>query len=183
MRIIEGTVDEIVEYQRRTSADVDSVDDSTGAAPEQEPEAAVSTSALGSDDVDSFAILQFVYAWAHDGATTRRVLTYLRQALEQDTLIEIGRSDRSDDGYTDYLMVRDDAPRRFGAVVYVKPSNGGLTLRLRPEDVADINDERVKLRRVAASQQYAVTCRLVDDEAVELALMLTGRALAKVRPA
>ncbi|WP_431904554.1 hypothetical protein [Micromonospora carbonacea] len=182
MRIIEGTVDEIVEYQRRNGTAVDPVDDPTEADPEQEPEAAVTTSALSLDDEDSFPLLQFVYTRASDGATTRRVLTYLRRALEQETLVEIGSSDRSYDGYTNYLMVRDDAPRRFGAVAYVKPSNGGLTLRLRPEDVADITDERVKLRQGASTRKYAVTCRLVDDEAVELALMLTGRALAKVRP-
>lgn len=182
MRIIEGTVDEIIEYQRRNGTDPETGEDpNEAAAPAQEPEPAVSTSALGLDDEESFTTLQFVYTRARDAATTRRVLTFLGRVLEQDTLIELGLSDRTHDGYTHYLMVRDNGPRRFGAVVYLKPANGGLTLRLLPEDVADIADERVKLRKVAPTHQYAVTCRLVDDEAVELALTLTGRALAKVR--
>lgn len=183
MRIIEGTVDEIIEYQRRNGVDPEPGEDPHGVTltPTQEPEPAVSTSTLGLDDEDSFTILQFVYTRARDAATTRRVLSFLGRVLEQDTLIEIGLSDRTHDGYTHYLMVRDDGPRRFGAVVRLKPANGGLTLRLFPEDVADVTDERAKLRRVAASDPYAVTCRLVDDEAVELALKLTSRALAKVR--
>ncbi|MEU6021351.1 hypothetical protein [Micromonospora sp. NPDC047134] len=181
MRIIEGTVEEIIEYQRRGGAEPEPVDDPSGAAPEVEPETAVSTSVLGLDDEDSFAILQFVYTRARDGATTRRVLAFLNRVLEQGTMIEMGQSNRSYDGYTQYLMVRDDGPRRFGAVAYIKPANGGLTLRLRPEDVADIADERVTLRRVVSTDPYGINCQLVDDEAVELASQLTERALAKIR--
>ncbi len=43
------------------------------------------------------------------------------------------------DGLTDYLMIRDDGVRRYGAVAYVKPANGELTLRLTKEDVADVD--------------------------------------------
>lgn len=180
MRIIEGTVEEIVEYQRQTGQAVPGSDDET-AAPEKEASPTVSTSALDADDEDAFFIKQFVYTRAKDGGTANRVLAFLRQALELKTLIEVGESDRTQDGYTDYIMVRDDGPKKYGAVVYVKPGNGGLTLRLRPEDVADIDDERVKLRNVAPTQKYAVNCPLNDNEAVDLALELTTRALKKVR--
>jgi hypothetical protein len=68
-------------------------------------------------------------------------------------------------------------------VVYVKPHNLGLTVRLRPEDLEDLNDAHIKPRDVVATQQYAVNCPLTDDAAVEMALTLTERALAKVRRA
>lgn len=180
MRIIEGSVDEIIEYEKRRAHNEPGGDDET-AAPEKEASPTVSASALDSDDEDAFLIKQFVYTRAKDGGIANRVLSFLRQASELNTLIEMGESSHSHDGYTNYIMVRDDGPKKYGAVVYVKPGNGGLTLRLRPGDVADLDDERIKLRKVAPTQKYAVNCPLNDDEAVELALMLTKRALGKVR--
>jgi hypothetical protein len=66
-------------------------------------------------------------------------------------------------------------------VVYVKPHNSGLTVRLRPDDVADLDDDHIRERDVVPTQQYAIKCPLVDDAAVDVALELTKRALAKVR--
>jgi hypothetical protein len=109
------------------------------------------------------------------------VLKFIYRSADLGTIVESGASERSKDGLTDYLMVRDDGPRRFGAVAYVKPSNGGLTLRLRPEDVNDITNERIKPRDVAASQKYAINCPLVDEAAIDLAIELTQRALELVR--
>ncbi|MGN9812577.1 hypothetical protein ACTMSW_24890 [Micromonospora sp. BQ11] len=180
MRIIEGTVDEIIEYQTRTNQGPPADDDET-AAPEKEATPTRSTSALDSDDEETFFIKQFVYTRAKDGGTANRVLTFLNRALDLKTVAAIGESDRTHDGYTDYIMVRDEGPKKYGAVVYVKPANGGLTLRLRPEDVADLDSHRIKLRNVAPTQKYAVNCPLNDDEAVDLALLLTERALDKVR--
>lgn len=179
MRIIEGTVEEIIEYQKQTGQALPGDDDT--AAPENEASPTVSASALDADNEDAFFIKQFVYTRAKDAGTANRVLGFLRRALELKTLIEVGESDRTQDGYTDYIMVRDDGPKKYGAVVYVKPGNGGLTLRLRPEDVEDLDDERIKLRNVAPTQKYAVNCPLRDKEAVDLALELTERALKKVR--
>ena len=180
MRIIEGTPAEIVEYQQRIGQVAPSSEDET-AAPDKEASPTVSTAAVDSDEDDAFFIRQFVYTRANDGGTASRVLQFLRRVLDLDTLIQVGESDTTQDGYTHYIMVRDNGPRKFGAVVYVKPGNGGLTLRLRPEDVEDFEDERIKIRNVAATQVYAVNCPLVDDKAVERALQLTERALAKVR--
>lgn len=180
MRIIEGTVDEIIEYQKRTNQ-IPSTDDDETAAPDKEAPPTRSTSALDSDDDDAFYIKQFVYGRAKDGATANRVISFLNRVLELKTLISIGESERTNDGYTDYIMVRDDGPKKFGAVVYVKPGNGGLTLRLRPEEVSDIDDSRIKFRNVATTQKYAVNCPLNDDDAVDLAVTLTERALEKVR--
>jgi hypothetical protein len=62
LRIIEGTVDEIIEYEKRISqAPATAGDDDETAAPEKEATPTVSTSALDSDDEDAFFIKQFVY--------------------------------------------------------------------------------------------------------------------------
>lgn len=94
-----------------------------------------------------------------------------------------GRARTPGDGLGPYLMIRDDGPERFGAVVYVEPHNLGLTVRLRPEDVADLSDTHIQPRGVVSSRQYALNCPLVDGAAVDVALALAERALAKVRNA
>jgi hypothetical protein len=109
------------------------------------------------------------------------VLDFLRKVEKLGTRLEIGKSARTRDGRSDYVMVRDAGPALYGAVVYLKPDTGGLTLRLRPGDVADIVDPRVRVREVRSSAKYAINCPLNDDAAVELAVRLTERALAKVR--
>lgn len=183
MRVIEGTVDEIVEYQQRTGQLLaNGRDVQTESIPTEDPPASVSTAVLDSDDEEAFFIKQFVYNRANNGGTARRVIKYLEQVIALGTLVEVGESERTHDGLTDYVMVRDQGPRRFGAVAYVRPANGGLTLRLRPEDVDDIDDERMRERNVSANQQYAIICPLADEAAVDLALSLTKRALEKVRP-
>ncbi|UWW96406.1 hypothetical protein GO605_35980 [Streptomyces murinus] len=78
-------------------------------------------------------------------------------------------------------MVRDAGIRRFGAVAYVKATNGGLTLRLTREDVVDVDDRAISFRNVRAGHQYVVNCPLRDEAAVQVALTLVQLALAKVR--
>jgi hypothetical protein len=186
MRLIEGTVDEVVEYQQRISATGNDVvtDVGTPAAdviPEgHDPAEARTASGDSWTDDDEFFIKQFIYGRATDGPTAERVLRYLHLVADMGTAIATGKSERTKDGLTDYLMVRDEEPRRFGAVAYVMPS-GRLTLRLRPEDVSDLTDERIKPRDVKASQKYAINCPLVDDKALDLAVTLTERALNMVR--
>lgn len=187
MKIIEGTVEEIVEYQKLTVAepaktgtaagDGESVPEDSGS----ETVPARSVSQFSGEDEDSYFVRQFVYARATSAASCRRVLDYLERVLELGTHIEVGTSQNSKDGYNNYLMIRDDGKQRFGAVAYVKPHNSGLTIRLRPEDVTDLDDSHIRERDVVSTQQYALNCPLVDDAAVEVALELTKRALAKVR--
>jgi hypothetical protein len=179
MRIIEGTVEEVVEYQRRTGqrgdhvAEDDLPDDVAAGKGEvvEDPE----------DEEGWFAIKQLIYSRARDARTTKRVLDYLDQAWELDVVVEVGESIRTKDGNTDYLMIRDSGPRRFGAVAYVHPASGRTTLRLQPQDVADLEDSHIKQRNVRKGHQYVITCPLVDDKAVEVAVELTKRALKKVR--
>jgi hypothetical protein len=179
MRIIEGSVDEIIEYQQRTGqrsgrdADEDLPDDVATGQGEvvDDPE----------DEEGRFAIQRLIYSRARDGRTTKRVLDYLDQAWDLDVIVEIGESERTRDGNSDYLMIRDSGPRRFGAVAYVHPASGRLELRLQPEDVADFEDPHIKRRNVREGHQYVITCHLVDDQAVDVAVELTKRALEKVR--
>jgi hypothetical protein len=128
-----------------------------------------------------FSIQQFIYSRARDAQRTKRVLDYLNRAWELDVMVEVGESERSKDGAGDYLMATDSGPRRFGAVAYVHPASGRLTLRLQPQDVSDLEDPHIKARNVRSGHQYVILCPLVDDEAAQVAIQLTKRALDKVR--
>ena len=178
MKIIEGTVDEIVEYQKRTSTE-GQVGDSTPEPDGNEPPTAVSAEhGLGGDE--GFYIKQHVFSRASDPNVARRVFDYL-EGLPAGTKLEIGTSERTPDRWSDYLMLRDAGPQRFGAVVYVDPDSGRLTFRLRPEDVADLDDDGIIERNVAAKQKYAIRCMLTADSRLPLARTMTERALHLVR--
>ncbi len=110
----------------------------------------------------------------------RRVLRFIDE-LPEGTTVEIGSSERTSDGWSKYLMVRDDGSQKFGAVVYVLPHSGRLTFRLRPEDVADLDNEDIVERNVVATQKYAIRYMLDDDSKLEAARSLTERALKIVR--
>lgn len=185
MRIIEGTVEEIVKYQQLTQSNVGAgaPTPDIGGVPEAGTESAPARSVRMLEGDDGEYIRQYVSARAMTEQGRDRVLQFLERVLELGTSIEPGTSQNAEDGLGPYLMIRDDGPQRFGAVVYVKPHNLGLTVRLRPEDVADLSDPHIQPRDVVASQQYALNCPLVDDAAVDVALALAERALAKVRNA
>lgn len=183
MRIIEGTVEEIVEYEARVGPAVTSTahgGQESDPADEPTPPAARATSPTW-DEEDAFFIRQFVYNRAASGASAGRIMQYLEAVADLGTVIEAGQSERTRDGLTNYLMVRDAGPRRFGAIAYVKPKNGGLSLRLRPEHIEDLDDDHIQFRDVVATQKYAINCPLSDNETVDLAVELTRRALKIVR--
>jgi TIR domain-containing protein len=140
-----------------------------------------SASTFDGDGDEAFFVRRYVYSRVANGAIQRRVFAFLRGAIALGTKIDIGRSPRTVDGRTDYLMVRDRGPQRYGSVVYLRPANGGLTLRLRRGDVAFVDDPHVRPRDVADRDPYQVNCPLSDDDAVQVALHLTKLALAKVR--
>lgn len=186
MRIIEGTVQEIVEYQRR----IGSLPSDAEAGADEEPaeggvDVPVVKKAGEGDDAEAwYEIEQHVYTRARSASTKGLVMDYLERVRELGTIAEIGESQRTHDGLTNYIMVRDDGPRRFGAVAYVKPANGGLTLRLKADEVEDVLDEDnniVRLRQTREGHQYAVNCPLRGAESVSMAVELTKRALEKVR--
>ena len=177
MRYLDGTPQEIAEFLRLTeaaepTADTDPTEPGGGAV-------AAATTVGGSawEEIEGF-----VRGRGRDEQVIDRVLTYLRAALALGNVeVGPGTSERTRDGLTDYVMVRDAGKRRFGAVAYVQATNGGLTLRLTKEDVADLHDEHIGIRDVKPGHRYVVTCALFDDDASSVALTLTARALAKVR--
>ncbi|MFD3410572.1 hypothetical protein [Streptomyces cyaneofuscatus] len=169
MRILEGTPEEIAKFLRLTG---EGNDDET---PETADVLASSTGMSGMD------VAIFIDQRGRTPEGKERVKQYLDQLGGVE--IVTGQSARTKDGQTDYLMVRDDGKRRFGAVAYVKPANSGLTLRLTREDVADLATDYIQFRDVKAGHQYVVNCPLTSDEAVKWAVQLTHRALAKVREA
>ncbi|MFD0391784.1 hypothetical protein ACFQ3Z_00025 [Streptomyces nogalater] len=111
---------------------------------------------------------------------------FIKRLLEQENVVvAFGRSSRTSDGLADYLMIRDNGPQRYGAAAYLRPSNGGLTVRLGPDDLEglglDEQDGRIQRRNVAPSDPYKINCPLTDDEAAGLAFTLLGAALDIVR--
>lgn len=175
MRLIDGTPQEIAEFLRLTEGE----DDSDAGAPSGIDPDAPSDSSGGA--LDWPQIRELVNGRARSPEIAKRVLDFLRGA-EALGNVEIGpgESERTRDGRTDYVMVRDAGVRRYGAVAYVKATNGGLTLRLTRDDVANVTDP-ISFRNVRAGHQYVVNCPLRDDAAVQTALRLVQLALAKVR--
>ncbi|MET9878890.1 hypothetical protein ABZZ36_30290 [Actinacidiphila glaucinigra] len=176
MRLIDGTPQEIAEFLRLTAPEDDA---DAGAPAEAELDAPVGGLA---GELDWAQITDLVRGRARSAEIARRVLDFVKGAVALgDVEIGPGESERTRDGRTDYIMVRDAGVRRFGAVAYVKATNGGLTLRLTREDVAGLDEPRIGFRAVRPGHQYVVNCPLRDDEAVQAALRLVRVALAKVR--
>ncbi|MFD8781222.1 hypothetical protein [Kitasatospora sp. NPDC059599] len=167
MKYLEGTPEEIAQFLQ-LMGDESGVDVGAAAV-----EALGETTASGTETL--------VRGRARSQEIADRVLTYLSRVRALGVEVEAGTSERTRDGLSNYLMVRDAGKRRFGAVAYVSAIHAGLTLRLTPEDVDDLDDPRIELRDVKGGHKYAVNCPLRDDETVDLALQLTSRALEKVR--
>jgi hypothetical protein len=56
---------------------------------------------------------------------------FVRGVLELgDAEAQLGRSEKTPDGLTDYLMLRYRGVRRHGAAVYVTPRTGRVNFRL-----------------------------------------------------
>ncbi|MFE6496299.1 hypothetical protein [Streptomyces sp. NPDC057748] len=170
VQILDGTPAEIAEFLRLTEGE-------SGKGDADAPEVLVS----GSHMESRAEVAVFVEERGRSADTNTRVLDYVEKVRGLGVEIVAGTSARTKDGLTDYLMIRDSGVRRFGAVAYVKPANGGLTLRLTENDVADIDLARIKLRDVRPGHKYVVNCPLRDDAAVQFAVDLTMRALDKVR--
>jgi hypothetical protein len=179
MRLIDGTPREIAEFLRLTGSEEDT---DAGAPAEAVLDAPDESVNQPDGELDWTEITDMVRGRARSGEVAERVLDFLHGAVALGSVeIGPGESERTRDGRTDYIMVRDAGIRRFGAVAYVNAVNGGLTLRLTHEDVADFDEPRISFREVRAGHQYVVNCPLRDKEAVHVALRLVQVALTKVR--
>lgn len=191
MRVVEGTPQEIVEYERLagTAAEPASTEDNP-ASPDEETEPARETAAPdGSASLspeDHVALMRFIYGRAgkNDMRTFLTERFVMRLLDEEDVVVAFGRSSKTFDGLADYLMIRDDGPQRYGAVAYLRPSNGGLTVRLDPDDIERLGEKdnpHIQYRNVSPSDPYKINCPLADEDALNLALELVRAALDIVR--
>ncbi|MFF0690269.1 hypothetical protein ACIQUO_29125 [Streptomyces albogriseolus] len=191
MRVIEGTPQEIVEYERLAGAGAEpaSIEDGP-ASPDEETEPARETAAPdGSASLspeDHVALMRFIYGRAgkNDVRTFLTERFVMRLLDEEKVVVAFGRSSKTFDGLADYLMIRDDGPQRYGAVAYLRPSNGGMTVRLSPDDIEDLGEKdnpRIQYRSVSSSDPYKINCPLADEDALDLALDLVRAALEIVR--
>ncbi|WP_327710058.1 hypothetical protein OG912_16920 [Streptomyces sp. NBC_00464] len=174
---LEGPPEEIAEFLRLTEKGGGQSTENSAAS-----ESEMADTPVSGTDMDTFEIELYVESRERSADTSRGVLAYLKAVRELGRIeIVTGTSVRTKDGQTDYLMVRDAGQRRYGAVAYVKPANGGLTLRLNRDDVADISTDCIHFRDVREGHKYVVNCPLTSDEAIKWAVELTRRALRKVR--
>ncbi|MGC9479850.1 hypothetical protein ACP4I1_37845 [Streptomyces sp. WG4] len=174
MRIIEGSPEEIVEYERLAEGSAASEDNL--ASPDEETETLRETAAPdGSASLapeDHVALMKFIYGRAGKN-DLRTYLTerFVMQLLDtEDVVVAFGRSSKTFDGLADYLMIRDDGPQRYGAVAYLRPSNGGMTVRLTPEDIERLGEKDnpcIQYRSVAPSDPYKINCPLADEDAFD----------------
>jgi hypothetical protein len=181
--IIEGTPEELAEYEAQTG--VIGKARVAANAPETSGDVlpAGDGQAIGGADVEDAVLLRsFISGRARTQDIGERVEAYVRRVLDLGGAeVEMGTSKASRDGRADYLRVYNAGPRRYGAVAYVNARNAGLTLRLTREDVADMSDSGIKLRDVQQRNGYQVNCPVKTPEAIDLAVELTQRALAKIR--
>ncbi|MEV5847397.1 hypothetical protein AB0M32_36080 [Streptomyces sp. NPDC051985] len=190
MRIVEGSPQELVEYERLNGTAAQALDEDGAASPEdvaepvRETAAREGTASLAPEDY--VALMKFIYGRAGKN-DQRTVLTerFVMQLLDQeDVVVAFGRSSKTFDGLADYLMIRDDGPQRYGAVAYLRPSNGGMTVRLGPDDIADLSEQdraSIQYRNVTPSDPYKINCPLADQDAFDLAFRLVRTALEIVR--
>ncbi|MFD4833298.1 hypothetical protein ACFWPV_26100 [Streptomyces uncialis] len=193
MRIIEGSAQEIVEYERangdasRTAPTVDAAPShEENADPDTGSEAATLHSSAALPPKDHVALMKFIYGRAgKNDVRTRLTEQFVMKLLAEDEIVvAFGRSSKTLDGLADYLMIRDSGPQRYGAVAYLRPSNGGMSVRLGPDDIEELGEKdnpRIQYRNVAPSDPYKINCPLADDDAFTLAVKLVRAALETVR--
>lgn len=190
---VQGTPQEIAEYEHLTgvSGQSPSGPDAAPTPAESDETEPAETAALGGSAplaaADHVALMKYVYGRAgKDPERTVQTERFLMRLLEAEkVVVAFGRSSKTFDGLADYLMIRDAGPQRYGAVAYLRPANGGMTLRLSPGHLEaldlDADNDRIQPRNVASTDPYKINCPLRDEHSTELALTLVRLALDIVR--
>ncbi|WP_405443834.1 hypothetical protein OG373_40015 [Streptomyces avidinii] len=194
MRIIEGTPQEIVDFERLAGTGsqiapvVDAAPSPEEAGSETEGATATLSGAAPLAAADHVALMKFIYGRAGDDheRTVQTERFIMRLLAEEKVIVAFGRSSKTLDGLADYLMIRDNGPQRYGAVAYLRPGNGGMTVRLGPDDLESLGlgehaERHIQPRNVAASDPYKLNCPLADAGAAAVALRLVRAALEAVR--
>ena len=178
--IIEGTPEELADYELRTGV--------IGQSSAPTPETGSAEEPLSTQDEPATSRLSawyrsFIFGRARTPEIGEQVESYLERVLNLGgAKVTTGFSAASKDQRGDYLSIYDAGPQHYGAVARVSTVNSGLTLRLTMNDVADVAD-RIRPRNVQPSDPYQVNCPLRSADAIDLAVELTQRALDKVRNA
>lgn len=191
MKVLEGTPEELLAYQKLNTTEL--VAQPPG---EQEENPAEETEEESVNPNSRKTLLRWrtsryvLFSRAQFGSTTtmfetERMETFLRRAETELGLVPVvGKSTATTwgDGYTDYIRLYPSGKRRFGAVVYLVPGAGSMNLRLQRDDVTDLLgvDPKVVARDIHPDNVHGVRFNFSDDDAVQVALELTKRAMAKV---
>jgi hypothetical protein len=89
---------------------------------------------------------------------------FLRQIVSwEGTVAELGRSVKTPDGLTGYVMVRR-LPRKKGVFIYVSPKGMAATMRLKERDVDVSTSSYARRRDVKDRNQYQIRVDLESGE-------------------
>jgi hypothetical protein len=114
---------------------------------------------------------------AGTGDSGKRIEAWLAEILSwRTTEVRIGKSKRSSNGRSSYLLVYNLGPHHFGAFAYVRPTQGAVTFRLQAEQASGFD------RAIVKEGKYGVTVPIVTDEGYRQALDLAQIALEGVQP-
>lgn len=179
--IIEGSPEELADYEARTGLMGKAAAKSIGGA--DEPLTAEGEPTIcGTNTADEVTLRSFISGRAREPWIGEHVEAYVRKMLDLgDVVVDIGTSQSSKDGHADYLLVYNAGPRHYGAVAYVNAKNAGLTLRLTKDDVAEVHDPHIRFRDVQGRNGYQINCPLKSPDAIDVAVKLTIQALVKIR--
>jgi hypothetical protein len=170
--IIEGSPEELADYEARTGMIGPAHSDTN--VPEQagDPLAAVDGKAIsGTEDVAKFR--SFISRRARGKEIGASVEEYIRQVLGLGMTVTTGT------GRSNSLYVYTSLHSWYGALANVNTTNANLKFRLTKDDVADLTDPRIRPRDVQPSDQYQINCLVTEPEAIDLAVKLTQRARDK----
>lgn len=101
---------------------------------------------------------------------------FLRQIVSwEGAVAELGRSVKTEDGLTGYIMVRR-LPRKTGVFIYVAPSRVNATLRLKEDEVSPSELHHARKRDVKSQSPYQLRIDLRQPEARTEAVQLSRLA-------
>jgi hypothetical protein len=162
MTIIEGSPEELAEYQARSGGDIEKL---TAEAYEE-----------------AMTIRSHIFRKARTPVTGGLVDSYVTRMRILGGIVPVrGTSHQHEDGYGPNVLLYAEGPRSLGAAADAHPEKGTVDFRLSPDDVGDIDDPAMKVYPNRKLSLLPVSCRLASPEDVELAVSLTQRALDKVR--
>jgi hypothetical protein len=109
--------------------------------------------------------------WARTPQRAEVLLDLLGRLVRSGLFVlEPGKSEKTEDGLNDYVMVYRRGPKTIGSVAYVMPSRSRVLVRLPAEAAADHPDAEVRGNTGKYRVQYTVDDANGIDPAVELVM-------------